>query len=324
MALFLSEADVRSVLTMPLAMEAVEGCFRRLAERMAQTQPRRRLHFAEKSFLHYMAASDAGAGYLGMKLYTTSPKGARFLIPLYRTEIGELVAMIEGDYLGQMRTGAASGVATKFMAREDVRALGIIGTGLQARTQMEAVVLARKFETIRAFGRDKARRERFASEMSEKLGVSVIPVDSAKTAVAGADVLITITNTIKPVVDGKWIAPGMHINAAGSNFAQKAELDAKSVLWCDVIAVDSIEQAKMEAGDLIQAFEGDESRWDSVSEISQIVAAKADGRKDAEEITLFKSIGIAEEDVATAARVYQLAREKGIGREVPMWSDEKR
>ncbi len=320
MALFLNEVDVRAVLTMPVAMDAVEACFRRLAEGAAETQPRRRLHFAEKSFLHYMAASDAGAGYLGMKLYTTSPKGARFLIPLYRTETSELVAMIEGDYLGQMRTGAASGVATRFMAREKVHTLGIIGTGLQARTQLEAVLLARKFETIRCFGRDKERREHFAKEMSEKLGVTVIPVDSAKTAVTGADVLITITNTIKPVVDGKWLAPGMHINAAGSNFAQKAELDAKSVLWCDAIAVDSIEQAKMEAGDLIQAFEGDESRWDGVREMSQIVAGKVDGRKDAEEITLFKSIGIAEEDVATAGRVFELAREKGIGREVAMWS----
>jgi alanine dehydrogenase len=321
MALFLTESDVRSLLTMPLAMEAVEACFRRLAEGSAQTQPRRRLHFAEKAFLHYMAASDSTAGYLGMKLYTTSPKGARFVIPLYRAETGELVALIEGDYLGQMRTGAASGVATRFMARENARTLGIIGTGLQARTQLEAVALARKFETIRAFGRDKARRESFAKEMSERIGAEVGPVDSAKAAVTGADVLITITNTVKPVVDGKWLAPGMHINAAGSNFPHKAELDAKAVLWCDAIAVDSLEQAKIEAGDLIQAFEGDESRWNGVREISQIMAGNAAGRKDAKEITLFKSIGIAEEDIATAARVYELAREKGIGREVPMWSD---
>lgn len=320
MALLLTEADVRSVLTMPLAMEAVEVCFRRLAEGSAQTQPRRRLHFAEKSFLHYMAASDSGAGYLGMKLYTTSPHGPRFLIPLYRTETGELVGLMEGDYLGQMRTGAASGVATKFLAREDARTLGMIGTGLQARTQLEAVALARKFETIRVFGRDKARRENFAREMSGKVGLGVTPVDSAKAAVSGADVLITMTNTIKPVVDGKWLVPGIHINAAGSNFAQKAEIDAKGVLWCDLIAVDSIEQAKMEAGDLIQAFEGDDAQWKSVREMSQIVAGKAPGRTSSEEITLFKSIGIAEEDVATAARVFELAREKGIGREVEMWN----
>jgi ornithine cyclodeaminase/alanine dehydrogenase-like protein (mu-crystallin family) len=320
MALFLTEADVRSVLTMPMAMEAVEECFRRLAEGSAQTQPRRRLHFAEKGFLHYMAASDSAAGYLGMKLYTTTPHGARFLIPLFQTDTGELVAQIEGNYLGQMRTGAASGVATSFLAREDARTVGMIGTGLQARSQLEAVALARKFETIRVFGRDKARREGFAKEMSEKLGVDVTPVESAKAAVSDADVLVTMTNSIKPVVDGKWLAPGMHVNAAGSNFAQKAELDAKGVLWCDLIAVDSLEQAKMEAGDLIQAFEGDDAKWENVRELGQIVAGKAEGRTSSEEITLFKSVGIAEEDVATAARVFELARENGIGREVAMWS----
>ncbi len=319
MPLFLSESDVRSILTMPIAMDAVENCFRRLAEGAAQTQPRRRLRFAEKGFLHYMAASDSAAGYVGMKLYTTSPQGARFLIPLYRTDTGEAVAFIEGNYLGQVRTGAATGIATKYMARQDAKTLGIIGTGLQARTQLEAVLLARKFEAIRAFGRDKDRREQFAKEMSERLGIPITPVDSAKTTVSGADVLITITNSMKPVVDGKWLGPGMHINAAGSNFAQKAELDPKSVLWSDLIAVDSIEQAKMEAGDLIQAFEGDDSRWESVRELSQIVAGKIEGRKDAKEITLFKSVGIAEEDVATAARVYEIAREKGIGRDIPMW-----
>jgi ornithine cyclodeaminase/alanine dehydrogenase-like protein (mu-crystallin family) len=317
--LLLSEADVHLILTMPLAMEAVEDCFRRLAKGAAQTQPRRRLNFAEKSFMHYMAASDAAAGYFGMKVYTTSPKGARFLIPLYRNETGYLAALIEGDYLGQMRTGAATGIATRAMARTDSRTLGIIGTGLQARTQLEAAVLARKFESIRVFGRDQARRESFAREMTERLGITITPAKSAEAAVRGSDVLITMTNTVKPVVDGKWLEPGMHVNAAGSNFAQKAELDGKAVLWCDVIAVDSIEQARMEAGDLIQAFEGDESRWEKVREISQIVEGKMEGRKDAAEITLFKSIGIAAEDITIAARVYELACEKGLGRDVPMW-----
>jgi ornithine cyclodeaminase/alanine dehydrogenase-like protein (mu-crystallin family) len=205
------------------------------------------------------------------------------------------------------------------MARANAQILGIIGTGLQARTQLEAGVLARKFETVRAFGRDKARRERFATEMTERLGVKVTPVASAEAAVRGADVLITMTNAVKPVVDGKWLEPGMHINGAGSNFAQKAELDAKAVLWCDVIAADSVEQAKMEAGDLIQAFDDDASKWDQVREIGQIVAGNAAGRRDESEITLFKSIGIAAEDIATAARVYELAQARGLGHNVPMW-----
>jgi ornithine cyclodeaminase/alanine dehydrogenase-like protein (mu-crystallin family) len=319
MPLLLSEADVRSILTMPLAMQIVEDCFRRLAKGAAQTQPRRRLKFAEKGFLHYMAASDSTAGYFGMKIYSTSPTGARFMIPLYHTETSQLAALIEADYLGQMRTGAATGLATRLMARSDSRTLGIIGTGLQARTQLEATMLAGKFESVCAYGRDQSRRELFAKEMTQRLGINVSAVKSAEAAVRGVDVLITMTNSVKPVVDGKWLEPGMHINAAGSNFAQKAELDGKAVLWCDVIAVDSVEQAKIEAGDLIQAFEGDNSRWETVRELSEIVAGTIEGRKDATEITLFKSIGIAAEDIATAARVYELAREKGLGREVPMW-----
>jgi ornithine cyclodeaminase/alanine dehydrogenase-like protein (mu-crystallin family) len=319
MALFLTEQDVRSVLTMPIAMEAVEDCFRRLAADKAENQPRRRLHFAEKGFLHYMAASDAEAGYFGMKIYSTSPNGARFMIPLYRIETGEMAALIEADYLGQMRTGAATSVATRAMARANASKVGIIGTGLQARTQLQAVTLARNVESIRAFGRDEARREGFASEMSERLGISVEPVESAEAAVRGADILITMTSAIKPVVQGGWLEPGIHINAAGSNFAQKAELDAKAILWCDLIAVDSLEQAKMEAGDLIQAFEGDETKWADVREISQIVANRVGGRNDERDITLFKSVGIAAEDIATAARVYALARDRGLGRQIPMW-----
>jgi ornithine cyclodeaminase/alanine dehydrogenase-like protein (mu-crystallin family) len=304
---------------MPLALEAVTDCFRRLAAGTAEVQPRRRLRFGEKGLLHYMAACDAHAGYFGMKIYTTGPQGARFLIPLYRVETAELVALIEADYLGQMRTGAASGVATRAMARANARTVAVIGTGLQARTQVEAVVHAIKVERVRAFGRDAARRENFAKEMTSKLGVEVVPVNSAEEAVRGADVVIAMTSSVKPVIEGRWLEPGMHINGAGANFAHKAELDADAVNRCDVIAADSVAQAKMEAGDLIQAFGEDAARWGKVREFSEVIAGKAAGRGDARQITLFKSIGIASEDVATAARVYEMAREKGIGRETPMW-----
>ena len=154
MPLLLTETDVKAILTMPLAMEAVEESFQRLADGTAIVQSRQRLHLPGQSFLHYMAAGDAASGYMGMKIYTTSREGARFLVPLIRAQSGEWLALIEADYLGQMRTGAASGVATRWMAREDARTAGIIGTGLQARTQLEAIALARKLDRIRAFGRD--------------------------------------------------------------------------------------------------------------------------------------------------------------------------
>ena len=240
------------------------------------------------------------------------------MIPLFRTETAELAALIEADYFGQVRTGAATGVATRYMARENARTVGIIGTGKQAKTQLEAVANVRKLESIRAFGRDAARRERFAAEMSERLRLPVHPVQSAEEAVRGVDILVTMTSSMKPVFDGHWLQPGMHINATGSNFAQKAELDAEAVRRCDFIAADSVEQSRMEAGDLIQAFGDDTAQWGRVRELADVVSGKIHGRTSADEITLFKSNGIASEDVTVAGRLYELARESGVGREVPM------
>src|SRR5215472_5559233 len=310
MPLLLSEADVKAILTMPMALELVEASFRRLAEGTAVCHPRRRLHMAPKGIMNYMAASDSAGGYMGLKIYTISPNGVRFVLPLFSARSGEMCALIEADHLGQMRTGAASGVATRVMARADARTVGVIGTGYQARTQLEAVALARKLEIIRAFGRDAARR-----------GAPVVAVPSAEEAVRESDIVITATTASKPVIEGSWLNPGMHINAIGSNFAEKQELDAEAVGRCDVIAADWVEQSKIEAGDLIQAFGTDLSRWASVREISDIVAGKAPGRTNQNQITLFKSNGIAIEDVVVAGRIYEIAREKGMGREIPMWQE---
>jgi ornithine cyclodeaminase/alanine dehydrogenase-like protein (mu-crystallin family) len=319
MPLLLTEADVQAILTMKLAIELVEESFRRLADGTAVSHPRRRLRLTGKGLLHYMAASDSAGGYLGLKIYTVSPSGARFLVPLFSGESGELLALIEANYLGQMRTGAASGVATRVMARADARTLGIVGTGLQARTQLEAVALARNLNQVRAFGRNPERREKFAKDMTVRIGVPVTAVGSAEEAVRGADIVTTMTSSVKPVLLGKWLERGAHVNAAGVNFAEKAEIDAEAVRRADVIAADSVEQSKMEAGDLIQAFGEDAQRWAAVRELSDIVSGKAAGRSSRDQITLFKSNGIAIEDIVVAGRIYELARERGMGREVPMF-----
>ena len=319
MALFLTEEDVRSILTMPLALEAVETSFRRLADGSATSHSRQRLRMASKGFLHYMAAADRAGGYMGLKIYSVSPGGARFLVPLMSAESGEMLALMEANYMGQVRTGAASGLATRLMAREDARSAGIVGTGLQARTQLEAVAQVRKLERARAFSRDAARREQFAKEMTARLSLPVTAVSSAEEAVRGADILITSTTSTKPVVEGRWLGPGAHINAIGVNFAEKRELDSETINRCDVMAADSVEQSKIEAGDLIQAFGNDVSRWERVRELSQIVVGKVPGRTSHDQITLFKSNGIAIEDVVVAGRIYELARERRIGREIPMF-----
>ena len=323
MPLLLSETDVRSLLTMRLALEAVEESFRRLADGSGLVQPRRRLNVPGKSYLHYMAAADSAAGYMGMKIYTTSRLGLRFLVPLFDAQTGDSLALIEADYLGQVRTGAATGIATKFLAREDASSIGIIGTGSQARTQLEAIATVRKIAEIWAYGRDPARRESFAMEMASQLKLRVTPVDSAERAVRGAAIVVTATTSTRPVLEGAWLSPGTHINAIGANFPQKRELDDEAVRRCDRIVVDSREQSKMEAGDLIDTLRDDDSGWGRVRELSEIVSGKSKGRTSANEITLFKSSGIASEDIAVAGRLYEVALERGVGKQVEMWNQEE-
>ena len=319
MTLHLSEAEVRALLTMPMAVDAVEEISRRHANGHVVVHPRRRFELPGGRYFHYMAAADFAAGYLSMKQYTFVRGSFRFLVPLYEIATGELLALIEADYMGQLRTGAASGVATKYLARRDARVAAIIGTGGQAKTQLEAVAVVRRLESVRVFGRDVERRETFCREMTERIGVPVRPAASAAEAARGADIVCTATTATQPVVHGVDLAAGMHINAIGANHAHKRELDDEAVATADVIVVDSVEQSRQEAGDLILAFHGDESSWTGVKRLSDVVAGKTGGRTSESEVTLFKSNGIASWDLAVAMKVYSLAREKGLGRKLPLW-----
>lgn len=321
MALLLTEADVKSLLTMPLALECVQHSFQRQADGSALLHPRQRLHVPSKSYLHYMAAADGTSGYMGLKIYTSSREGLRFLITLFSAESGDLLALIEADFIGQMRTGAASGVATRLLAREEARTAAIVGTGLQARTQLQAIAQVRKLTEVRAFSRSTEKREKFAKGMTEELKIPVSAVESAKAAVRDADIVVTSTTSTNPVIEGVWLNQGVHVNAIGANFPQKRELDAKAVERCDVIVVDSREQSKVEAGDLIQVFGEDAGLWSNVRELADIVGGKVAGRTKANEITLFKSNGIAIEDIVVAGRVFEMAQDRQVGRNVPMWQN---
>ncbi len=319
MTLLLSEADVRSVLTMPMALAAVEEISHRQQSGQAILHARRRIELPHGGYFHYMAGADMAAGFLGMKLYTFVRGKLRFLVPLYGIETGELAALIEAEYMGQMRTGAASGVAAKYMARKDARVAGIIGTGLQARTQLEAIATVRKLQSARAYGRNPERREKFCVEMTAKIGIPVTAAASAEEAVRGADVIATATTAAHPVVLGTYLSPGAHVNAIGANFASKRELDDEAVRRARIIVVDSIEQSKQEAGDLVLPFAGDAARWSTVRELPEIVTGKAPGRTGDTDITLFKSNGIALWDVAVAERVLALAAQKGLGQKLNLW-----
>jgi len=314
--LLLTEQDVRALLDMPAAIRAVEESLVRQATGDGWIHPRRRLALPDRVFLNYMFAADQKAGWMGAKLYSVAQGAARFIVLLYRADTGELAALIEADYLGQVRTGAASAVATKYMARPESRVLGIIGTGTQARTQLAAVSEIRDLDAIRAYGRDRGRLERYCREMTETLRKPVVPAASAEEAVRGADILITATNATQPVVSGAWLGAGMHIKAIGANFAQKRELETAAVDRAAIIAVDSIQQANIESGDLIQAFGDDNSRWQQVRELCEIVAGKRPGRNNPEQITLFKSNGIASWDVAVGTRILERAQKEGRGRKI--------
>jgi alanine dehydrogenase len=319
MTLHISEAEVRALLTMRMAVDAVEEISRKQASSEVVVHPRRRFEFPGSNFFHYMAAADYSAGYIAMKQYTYVRGKLRFLVPLYEMAGGELVALIEADYMGQLRTGAASGVATKYLARRDARVAAIIGTGGQAKTQLEAVATVRRLESVNVFGRDPQKREAFCKEMSARVGIPVRAAASASEAVRGAQIVCTATTASQPVVNGADLSSGVHINAIGANHAHKRELDDEAVASADVIVVDSIEQSRQEAGDLIIAFHGDESCWTGVKRLSDVVAGKTGGRTSDTEVTLFKSNGIASWDLAVAMKVYKAAREKGLGRQLPLW-----
>jgi len=319
MTLHISEAEVRALLTMRMAVDAVEEISRKQASSEVVVHPRRRFEFPGSNFFHYMAAADYSAGYIAMKQYTYVRGKLRFLVPLYEMAGGELVALIEADYMGQLRTGAASGVATKYLARRDARVAAIIGTGGQAKTQLEAVATVRRLESVNVFGRDPRKREAFCKEMSARVGIPVRASASASEAVRGAQIVCTATTASQPVVNGADLSSGVHINAIGANHAHKRELDDEAVASADVIVVDSIEQSRQEAGDLIIAFHGDESCWTGVKRLSDVVAGKTGGRTSDTEVTLFKSNGIASWDLAVAMKVYKAAREKGLGRQLPLW-----
>src|SRR5437773_7060551 len=316
-ALLLTEKDVEGFLRMEDALVAVEEGLRAMGRGEATNRPRQRVGTRETA-VNVMLASWPARGYAGFKYYTASHAGIRFWVHLFDMATGELLAVIQADRLGQQRTGAASGVATKYLARPDASTIGIVGTGWQAESQLEAVCAVRAIRKIRCYGRDKAHRERFAKKMSSLLQVTVQPIGSAEEAIRNADVAIAATNAPQPVIHGDWLRAGCHINAMGANRLETRELDDAALSRCAFVATDSIEQAREEGGDLVEPMKRGLISWDRIHELSEVVAGTVTGRTNADDITLFKSHGIAIEDVAVAALVYERARDRGIGRPISL------
>ncbi len=315
-ALFLTEDHVRELLDMPAAIEVVEELFRQLADGRAKNVPRTRV-IGGKMMLHTMSGVCEYLNIGGWKAYTTTRDKARFLVGLYDLATGETLAIIEADTLGQLRTGAASGVATEFLARPDAKVVGLFGAGLQARTQLKAVCSVRHIERVEIYCRDAARREAFAAEMSEYCVTRVVPAHTPDAAAAEKDIVICATTSKNPLFDGRVLDEGTHLNVVGSNFLSKAEVDVATIQRADRIICDSVEQCRLEAGDFIPAIEAGVTDWSLMQELAGIVSGHQTGRALPEDITLFKSVGLAIEDVALGAKVLQLAKDANLGQLLP-------
>ena len=309
--LYLTEAEVSGLLDMNLALDALDEVFRARSAGEVHNEPRKRVP-AGGGPMNFMAASWPKRGWAGHKSYVSGD----FRVTLFGTNGEGMLALISAGRMGQVRTGAASGIGTKYMARENSSSVGIIGSGYQAQTQLEAVCAVRDIKDVKVFSRNPENRESFASTMSERLGVNVVAVDSKEAAADGMDVLITVTSSVEPVITGDMVEAGMHINAAGNNSWMKRELDTAAIVKTDLVATDDIDQAKIECGELMRAAETGRFAWDSLVRLDRIVAGVRTARTSDDDITLFESQGVAFEDIAVCGRIYELALERGIGTEL--------
>jgi alanine dehydrogenase len=314
--IYLTEADVARLVTVKDAIGVLEELFATWGQGATANLPRQRARLPGGSF-NLMGAAYGAKGVHGLKAYA-GLKGGQFHTLLYSSSDGRLKAMIEADLFGQMRTGAASGIATRLLARTDARTLGVIGTGRQSRTQVLAVCAVRPIKRVNVFARTPEHRESYARAMEKELGVAVVPVPTGEACVAEADVVVTITKSAEPVCRASWLAPGAHVNAAGANSADRREVDAETVLRAAVKLTDHLEQAKVEAGEFRELVAAGKLAWSDIRELGELVTGKAKGRTSPSELTLFKSLGIALEDVAFAEFVYQRALAAGAGRPIPV------
>jgi ornithine cyclodeaminase/alanine dehydrogenase len=304
--LYLTEADVEALLTPADAVAAVENSFRRLAGEEVVNRPRYRVG-AEGVSLAVMSAVDATLRLAGVKSYAVSSSGTPFVVTLFDTEKGELAAVIEADRLGQLRTGAASAVAAKYLAREGATSLGIIGCGWQAESQVRCIREAvPTIERVVAYCRTEQSLQGFCTRLDAEPGES-------HRDPAEQDIVVTATTSKDPVLRGEWLRPGALVCAMGANLLRRRELDNAVLERASFVCCDSIEQSKVESGDLVEPIEQGILDWLEVHELQEVVASEVQGRQSDDDIVVFKSNGLAAWDVAAGARTLELARAQGTG-----------
>ena len=314
--LFLREAEVKALLTMEGTIAALEAALKEWAAGRASNQPRRRV--AAGTVLATMSAALPSKGLVGFKAYTANREGARFWLALFSASDGRPKAVIEADWLGRMRTGAAAALATRHLARSDAAILTILGSGTQALTQVLAIAAVRSLREVRVFSRTPSNRAQFVERLRAEIGggMNIREAAEARDAVDGADIISTITSASRPILFGSWLTAGQHLNVSGSNIPGHREVDGEAVERVELLVADDADAARVEAGDLLLAEGEGRLQWSRVHSLREVVAGKL-GRGQPSDITLFKSVGLALEDVATGAALLELAEARGVGKTLP-------
>ena len=309
MTLYLREQDVADLFSPADMVPVIEDCFRRMGAGEVENQPRVRLDLGGGS-LALMGAADLGIGYAGTKSYAATRDGAAFVVTLFSRR-GETVAVLEANILGQLRTGAASGVAAKHLARAGAKTFGIIGCGFQAESQVACIRAAvPSIERVVAHCRTWENLVAFC----ERVGAE--PAESNGEAAEGMDVVVTATSARDPVLRGEWLAPGALVCAMGANDRRKRELDNVVLERASFVCCDSKEQARLESGDLIEPIDSGVLDWLEVHELQDVIVGEVRGRSSDDDIVVFKSNGLAAWDVAAAVAVVERARERNVGVEL--------
>lgn len=317
MILYISDDELRSLASIEESAQVIEDLFIQESVAQAENKPTVELTIPN-GFFRLKAGVAYGYNCYGFKAYGGIRRAGRYLVFVYNLETAELEGIVEARGLTEIRTGAVSALATRYMARPDARTIGIIGTGREARAQVAALCKVRPIRSIKAYSRTAERREAFAQEMSEKLSIDVVPVRSAGECVRGADIVVTITSAKDPVLEGAWLDEGTYICAVGATTPNRRELDDEAVARAGTIVVEHLPQARAELGELLSAVEHGKLNWGKVRELKDIVGGQVPGRASPNEINLFDSIGVGTEDIAIASFALKKARELNLGQALPM------
>ena len=315
MTLFLKDDDVAQCVTMDAMLEAIETMQRHYGNGQAHNLTRRKI-IAESGMLAVMGGGLFYQGLLGVKTYTVVKGAYSFQVSLYDAGTGELLCYTQANRLGQLRTGATTGVAVKHLANSGDVTVGLIGTGGQAPTQLEAVSKVRGIKKVKAFSRTQGRREEFARRMSDAMGVEVSAAATNEEAVRDCDIVLCIAATMEPVVQGAWLKDGSTVIGAGPTTWRAREVDEATLTRAGKLIVDSMDQATLEAGDLCSAVDKGLLQWSKVHELRHVVSGAVTGRDNKDQVVYAKIMGTGVADVAAAKLAYDSAKAKGLGLEM--------